>query len=301
MIRKLHGDRHVALRVSARHGLVPRVVLPLALALALATLASATRAAEAAATVPAATAAASTGAAAAGGPPVVLITGSNRGIGLEFAKQYAEKGWTVIATARDVAGASELQAIAAAHRNVTLEKLDVADSAQVAQLAAKYRGKPVDVLLHNAGWLGEKEKQSFDNLDYATFEQVLRTNTFAPLEISHAFMDNVLASQQKKIVVITSGLSSQTNTTRGGGLYFYRISKAGVNMAMRTLAAETRARGVKIGILAPGMVETRLLRASGYPAQGIAPDKSVAGVIRNIENLTQDAEIVLWDGSKVPW
>lgn len=233
--------------------------------------------------------------------PVVLITGSNRGIGLEFAKQYAEKGWTVIATARDLAGASELRAIAAAHRNVTLETLDVADSAQITQLATKYRGKPVDVLLHNAGWLGERDKQSFDNLDYATFEQVLRVNTFAPLEISHAFMDNVLASQQKKIVVITSGLSSQANTTRGGGLYFYRISKAGVNMAMRTLAAETRARGIKVGILAPGMVETRLLRASGYPAKGIAPEQSVAGVIRNIENLTQDAEILLWDGSKVPW
>lgn len=298
MIRSIHRGRSAALRVSARQRLAPRLVLPLALTLGLATLASATRAAEVAATAPAATAAASSGTA---GAPVVLITGSNRGIGLEFAKQYAEKGWTVIATARDIGGASELQAIAAAHRNVTLEKLDVADSTQVAQLAAKYRGKPVDVLLHNAGWLGEKEKQSFDNLDYATFEQVLRTNTFAPLEISHAFMDNVLASQQKKIVVITSGLSSQANTTRGGGLYFYRISKAGVNMAMRTLAAETRARGVKIGILAPGMVETRLLRASGFPAQGIAPEKSVAGVIRNIENLTQDAEIVLWDGSKVPW
>ncbi len=238
---------------------------------------------------------------AAGGPPVVLVTGSNRGIGLEFVRQYAEKGWNVIATARDPAAATELTALAAQHRNVVVEKLDVADSAQIATLAAKYRGKPVDLLLHNAGWLGEPKQQSFDNLDYAAFEEVLRVNTFAPLEISHAFMDNVLASRQKKIVVITSGLSSQANTKRGGGLYFYRISKAGVNMAMRTLAAETRASGVKVGILAPGMVETRLLRASGFPAQGISPAKSVSGVIRNIENLTQDAEILLYDGSVVPW
>ncbi|MCU0757662.1 MAG: SDR family oxidoreductase [Steroidobacteraceae bacterium] len=238
---------------------------------------------------------------AAGAAPVVLVTGSNRGIGLEFVRQYAQKGWTVIATARDPANAPELQALAARHRNVSLETLDVADSAQVAALAAKYRGRPVDVLLHNAGWLGERDKQSLENLDYATFEEVLRVNTFAPLEISRAFMENVLASSQKKIVVITSGLSSQANTRRGGGLYFYRISKAGVNMAMRTLAAETRDKGLKVGILAPGMVETRLLRASGYPAAGIPPQQSVAGVIRNIENLTQDAEIVLWDGSKVPW
>jgi len=237
----------------------------------------------------------------AGAPPVVLVTGSNRGIGLEFVRQYADKGWSVIATARDPGAATELAALAAQHKNVVIERLDVADSAQIAALAAKYRGKPVDLLLHNAGWLGETAQQSFDNLDYRTFEEVLRVNTFAPLEISHAFIDNVLASQQKKIVVITSGLSSQTNTKRGGGLYFYRISKAGVNMAMRTLAAETRARGVKVGILAPGMVETRLLRASGFPAQGISPQKSVSGVIRNIENLTQDAEIILYDGSVVPW
>jgi NAD(P)-dependent dehydrogenase (short-subunit alcohol dehydrogenase family) len=240
---------------------------------------------------------------AAGGsaPPVVLITGSNRGIGLELARQYAEKGWTVIATVRDPATATDLAALAAKHKNVTIDRFDVADPAQLQALAAKYKGKPIDVLLNNAGWLGEREKQSLDNLDYATFEEVLRVNTYAPLAVSRAFLDNVLASQQKKIVTITSGLSSQANTKRGGGLYFYRISKAGVNMAMRTLQAETRARGVKVGILAPGMVETRLLRASGYPAAGISPEQSVTGVIRNIENLTQDAEIVLYDGSIVPW
>jgi NAD(P)-dependent dehydrogenase (short-subunit alcohol dehydrogenase family) len=250
---------------------------------------------------PAASAASAPAPAAGGAPPVVLITGSNRGIGLEFARQYAEKGWTVIATARDPATATELAAIAAKHPNVTIDRFDVADPAQLQALVAKYRGKPIDVLLNNAGWLGEREKQSLDNLDYATFEEVMRVNAYAPLAISRAFLDNVLASQQKKIVTITSGLSSQANTTRGGGLYFYRISKAGVNMAMRTLQAETRARGVKVGILAPGMVDTRLLRASGYPVAGISPEKSVTGVIRNIENLTQDAQIVLYDGSIVPW
>ena len=236
-----------------------------------------------------------------GAPPVVLITGSNRGIGLEFARQYAQRGWTVIATTRDPATATELAALAAKHPNLTIDRFDVADPAQLQALVAKYRGKPIDVLLNNAGWLGEREKQSLDDLDYATFEEVMRVNAYAPLAISRAFLDNVLASQQKKIVTITSGLSSQANTTRGGGLYFYRISKAGVNMAMRTLQAETRAKGLKVGILAPGMVDTRLLRASGYPVAGITPEKSVTGVIRNIENLTQDAQIVLYDGSIVPW
>jgi NAD(P)-dependent dehydrogenase (short-subunit alcohol dehydrogenase family) len=251
--------------------------------------------------LPAAAFAAEAPVAASAAPPVVLITGSNRGIGLEFVRQYAEKGWTVIATARDPATATELAALAAKHRNVAVERFDVADAAQLQALVAKYRGRPIDVLVNNAGWLGEREQQSLDNLDYATFEEVMRVNTYAPLAISRAFLDNVVASSQKKIVTITSGLSSQTNTTRGGGLYFYRISKAGVNMAMRTLQAEVRAKGVKVGILAPGMVDTRLLRASGYPVAGITPEKSVTGVIRNIENLTQDAQIVLYDGSIVPW
>ncbi len=258
----------------------------------------ATLAADTASAAPASAAASAKGSAA---PPVVLITGSNRGIGLEFARQYAERGWTVIATVRDPVTATVLAALAAKHKNLTIDRLDVGDRAQIEALAAKYRGKPIDVLLNNAGWLGDRDKQSFDSLDYATFEEVLRINTYAPLAMSRAFLDNVLASPQKKIVTITSGLSSQANTTRGGGLYFYRLSKAAVNMAMRTLQAETRARGVKVGILAPGMVETRLLRASGFPGAGITPEKSVTGVIRNIDNLTQDAQIILYDGSIVPW
>ena len=158
------------------------------------------------------------------------------------------------------------------------------------------------MLLNNAGWLGDREKQALDALDYATFEEVLRVNTYAPLVMAQAFMENVVASPQKKIVTITSGLSSLTNTTRFGSLYFYRISKAGVNMAMRTLQAEVRAKGVKVGILAPGVVDTRLLRQSGFSGPGtLNTEQSVTAVIRNIENLTQDAEMILYTGEKLPW
>jgi NAD(P)-dependent dehydrogenase (short-subunit alcohol dehydrogenase family) len=169
-------------------------------------------------------------------------------------------------------------------------------------LAARLAGQPIDVLLNNAGWLGDRHKQSLSELDYATFEEVLRINTYAPLAMARAFMPNVLASTQKKIVVITSGLSSLTNTARFGNLYFYRLSKAAVNMAMRTLQAEVRDRGVKVGILAPGMVDTRLLRSSGYEGPGVieAP-QSVAAVMRHIEALTQDAEMTLYTGDKLPW
>jgi len=232
----------------------------------------------------------------------VLITGSNRGIGLEFARQYAEKGWRVIATARDPANATELAALVAKHSNLVVEPLDVSDNAAIDALAAKYRGEPVDVLLNNAGWLGDRDAQALDRLDYATFEEVLRVNTYAPMKLSQAFLDNVAASGQKKIIAITSGLSSLTNTTRFGSLYFYRVSKVGLNMAMRTLQAEVRGKGIKVGILAPGVVDTRLLRQSGWTGEALEPADSAAAVIRNIEALdNQDAKFTLYDGTNVAW
>ena len=232
----------------------------------------------------------------------VLITGSNRGIGLEFVRQYAAAGWKVIATTRDPKSATELVALAATRKNIIVEPLDVADNTQINVLAAKYKGQAIDVLLNNAGTLGDADKQSLNGFDYANFENVLRVNTYAPLAISRAFLGNVLASEQKKIVAITSGLSSIANTQRFGSLYFYRISKAGLNMAMRTLQAELRGKGVKVGILAPGVVETRLLRQSGYRGPGvITPEQSVTAVIANIAKLDQTAEITLYNGDKVPW
>jgi NAD(P)-dependent dehydrogenase (short-subunit alcohol dehydrogenase family) len=235
-------------------------------------------------------------------PAVILVTGANRGLGLEFVKQYAEAGWRVIACARDLPGATALRKLAAAHANISLESLDVGSLEQINDLAARLAGQPIDVLLNNAGWLGDRHKQSLAELDYATFEEVLRINTYAPLAMARAFMPHVLAGTQKKIAVITSGLSSLTNTARFGNLYFYRLSKAAVNMAMRTLQAEVRGQGVKVGILAPGMVDTRLLRSSGYEGPGVieAP-QSVAAVMRHIEALTQDAEMTLYTGEKLPW
>lgn len=235
-------------------------------------------------------------------PATVLITGSNRGIGLEFVRQYAARGWRVIASTRDPATATELAALAKTNpKLITVEKLDVANAADLAALAAKYKDQPIDVLLNNAGTLGDPGKQSFQQLDYATFEEVLRVNTYSPLVVSRALLDNVMASGQKKIVAITSGLSSIENTKRFGSLYFYRISKAGLNMAMRTLQAELRSKGVKVGILAPGVVETRLLRQSGFGGQGMTPEESVRTTMRNIDQLDDSADMRINTGEKLPW
>ncbi len=248
--------------------------------------------------------------AATGQTPRVLITGSNRGIGLEFARQYATLGWKVIATCRSPAAADELNAIAAQHNNVTVERLDVTDHAAIDALARKYHDKPIDVLLNNAGMLGDPEKQNhFGALDYSVMEQVYRTNTLGPLKMAEAFVDHVAASEQKKIVVITSGTASiarvvpQEDMRFFTSLYAYRLSKVALNMAMRVLAVDTKHKNILVGILAPGVVETRLLQQAGYGGRGIAPRESVSAVIRNIENLTPETagQYTLYTGETVPW
>ena len=242
--------------------------------------------------------------------PTVLITGSNRGIGLEFARQYAALGWQVLATCRTPATADELNTLAARSDNVTVEALDVSDHAAIDALAQKYRGVAIDVLLNNAGMLGDTTAQNvFGELDYAVLEQVYRVNTLGPLKMAEAFLDHVAASEQKKIVAITSGTASIARVVPAAdmrfftSLYAYRLSKVALNMAMRVLAVDTRERGILIGILAPGVVETRLLQQAGYGGRGMPPQDSVAAVIRNIENLTikTAGQYTLYNGETVPW
>jgi NAD(P)-dependent dehydrogenase (short-subunit alcohol dehydrogenase family) len=236
-------------------------------------------------------------------PAVVLITGANRGIGLEFARQYAERGWKVIATAREPDQATELKALVAAHPRLVIERLDVSDDEAIRALALKYRGQPIDVLLNNAGYLGEPDKQSFGKtLDYPTFEQILRVNTYAPVVVSQAFLDNVSASGQKKIIAMTSGIGSISVASRFGGLMFYRMSKAGLNLGMRAIQADVRAKGIKVGIVVPGEVETQMLRDSGYGGHGKPPAEAASALIKVIDNLNdQDAKMISLNGEVVPW
>lgn len=245
-----------------------------------------------------------------GEPPRVLITGSNRGIGLEFTRQYAEQGWHVVATCRSPAGAVDLNALAAQYQRVTVEGLDVTDHSAIDALAHKYRGVAIDVLLNNAGMLGDPKKQNhLGDLDYEVMQQVYRTNTLGPLKMAEAFLDHVAASQQKKIVVITSGTASIASVVPREdmgfftSLYAYRMSKVALNMAMRVLAVDAKDQNILVGILAPGVVETRLLQQAGYGGRGIEPRQSVTAVIKNIENLTSETagRYTLYTGETVPW
>jgi NAD(P)-dependent dehydrogenase (short-subunit alcohol dehydrogenase family) len=233
-------------------------------------------------------------------PSTVLITGSNRGIGLELARQYAAEGWRVIATCRRPAEAAELKALADANPRVTIEQLDVTDFAAVDALAAKYASTPIDVLMNNAGITGGPLPQVFGKMQWPVFEDVLRTNTIAPLKIAEAFVKHVEMSGQKKIVSVSSseGSISAVSSPR---MYFYRSSKAALNMEMRNLSYQLKKRGIAVGIINPGPVATDMMK--GVPMQLREIPTAAADIIRITKGLTLDNTGSFWnyDGVVLGW
>ena len=239
--------------------------------------------------------------------PVALVTGANRGIGLALSTVLAEKGWRVIATCRDPEHADELKALSARHPSVALERLDVTDSAGLQALEAKYHGQPIDVLINNAGILGNPEAQQLGNFDQKTFEDVMRVNAFAPLRVAQAFLDNVAASGQKKIVTLTSGAGSLAAVGQARDNYFYRMSKSASNMSMLLLQNEVRPRGVIVALVSPGPVDTQMNREwrHGAPPSPslLSPLESATAVVTVIEQLTPErgAHALSYDGREIPW
>lgn len=231
--------------------------------------------------------------------PTVLITGASRGIGLELARQYAGRGWNVIATARRPSAATALAQLAASHPRVAIEQLDVTDPQEIAALAAKYAGRPIDVLINNAGISG-KRGQRLGSLDYDDCREVLETNTIAPLRVTEALLPNVASSTQKKVVTLSSSEGSIT-LVDSPRAYCYRSSKAAVNMLMRNLAFDVRSRGIAVALVNPGPVATDMMKGVPMPLQ--APPEAVAKVIAIIDRLTPEATGRFWDhqGGELPW
>jgi NAD(P)-dependent dehydrogenase (short-subunit alcohol dehydrogenase family) len=238
-----------------------------------------------------------------GSPPTVLITGASRGIGLEFARQLAGRGWQVIATARDPAGSAELVALADADPDVTLEPLDVTDHAAVDQLAAKYRGRGIDLLLLNAA-LGPNPATAMAplaKLDFDNARLSFETNALGPVKLCQAFMDHVAASGRKQIVAISSDSGSFVAGAQKPILYNYKASKAALNMYLHTLAFETPRRSVTLVMLHPGLVGTNpgLMRFPGALKTG----DSVGQMLGVIEKLTpaDNGRFIDYRGETMPW
>ena len=230
----------------------------------------------------------------------VLITGANRGIGLEMARNYAKRGWTVIATARKPEKAADLNAIAAEYDKVAVEQLDVLNQEQVDALAAKYKGKPIDVLLNNAAILGAPDQQKFGTYDFDLLQRVMNTNVAGPLRMAEAFADNVVASEQKKIVAITSVQGSIT-LIRGDTIQFYNASKSALNMSMRAVANAVK-KGYAVNVLNADMMR-EALGNSNVRMRLLTPADSAEAVINVIDQYGFDMSGTFMDhrGAKIPW
>jgi NAD(P)-dependent dehydrogenase (short-subunit alcohol dehydrogenase family) len=232
----------------------------------------------------------------------VLITGANRGLGLEFARQYAARGYKVIATARQPDKATELRALQEKYPKVAIEELDVTNFAQVDALKAKYRGQPIDILINNAGVTGEPFKtQVFGKIDYSAFDPVMHVNVLAPLKMTEAFISNVEASRQKKVITVSSSMGSIAKSFGTG--YFYRSSKSAVNMIMYSLSKDLKARGIVIGLVNPGPTDTDMMAVFRGRAQLRRPEVATADMIRNIDGLTLETTgaYIQYDGTTLPW
>ena len=232
--------------------------------------------------------------------PTVLVTGSNRGIGYEFARQYAEQGWKVIATCRKPADATKLQALAEQYPNLTIEALDVTDHEQIDSLAAKYEGQPIDVLLNNAGISGGGENQFFGKFNYDVFQGVIDVNVIGPLKMAEAFVDHVAASKQKKIMSVSSSQGSIAQV-RVPMLYFYRASKSALNMVMTNLAKQLRGKKIIVGLVAPGATDTDFMKGVTIPLGD--PKDRVAGMMESIDNFTLEKTggYIEWTQKELPW
>jgi NAD(P)-dependent dehydrogenase (short-subunit alcohol dehydrogenase family) len=230
--------------------------------------------------------------------PTVLVTGANRGLGLEFARQYSADGWQVVAACRAPSDAEDLQRLAAASSGrIRVIELDVTDTASVRAAAAGLKGEAIDLLLNNAG-VGGPGGQQLGGLDYAAWARVLDVNTLGSMRVSEAFLENVAKSRERKIVTITSGMGSIEDNT-SGGRYAYRSSKAAVNMVMKSLAVDTASRGITCIVMNPGWVRTDMGGPGGKldPAESIKAMRSVIATLRPEDS----GRFLNHTGKSYPW
>ncbi|MGD2112075.1 MAG: SDR family oxidoreductase [Gammaproteobacteria bacterium] len=230
--------------------------------------------------------------------PNLLITGANRGIGLEFTRQYAQAGWQVFATCRHPAEAAALQDLAQ-RENVSLHRLDVTRPEDIYDIAWEMRAIPVDVLLNNAGIYLEWDYlgPALGAIRYDDWLRTIEVNTFGAVRLTEKLFPNVRDSERRLVVTITSHMGSIADI-HSPGSYYYRSSKAALNAAMQGLAEALKPHGIGVLLLHPGGVQTRM-----GPADGITPEESVRGMRRIIDRFdpADCGRFLRYDGSAMPW
>jgi NAD(P)-dependent dehydrogenase (short-subunit alcohol dehydrogenase family) len=221
----------------------------------------------------------------------VLVTGANRGLGLEYARQFAARGYEVIGTARDPGDAKELLAVAD-----RVDQLDVADPASVAGLARRLDGVPIDILVNNAG-VFDRRDVSLDKVDFEMMERTLAVNSLGPLRVVQALLPNLRKGERRIIASMSSQLGSIENSN--GRWYAYRSSKAALNQLNKTLSAELAGEGFVCVVLHPGWVRTDM----GGPEATYSPEQSVSGLVAVIEKLgpADNGRFYDFKGNPIPW
>lgn len=222
--------------------------------------------------------------------PTILVTGTNRGIGLEFVRQFAADGWRVLAGCRRPDKADALKEIAG---DVTIHPIDVARPDHIRDWAHRLRGQPIDILINNAGHGGDDEAA-----DPELWARVMQTNVIGPFEMARSFRPNLEAGDRKLIVNLTSRMGSIGDNGEGGA-YVYRSSKAALNAAMHSLAIDLRDKGITVLLFHPGWVKTDM----GGPEALIDVDTSVKGMRKKIDaaKLEDSGRFFNYDGKEIPW
>jgi NAD(P)-dependent dehydrogenase (short-subunit alcohol dehydrogenase family) len=217
-----------------------------------------------------------------------LVTGANRGIGLEYCRQLQQRGNTVIAVCREPSESLK-------DLGIRVEAgVDLTDKAAIADLQQRLQGTTIDVLINNAGIL---DRVTLENLDIDSIRQQFEVNAMGPLRLTHALLPNLTAGS--KVVFMTSRMGSIGDNTSGGS-YGYRMSKVALSMAGKSLSHDLRPRGIAVAILHPGLVKTRM---TGFTDSGITPEDSVQGLLDRIDELNLENTGTFWHakGEVLPW
>lgn len=227
----------------------------------------------------------------------VLVTGANRGIGLELARGYADDGDRVIAICRHPENANELQDIAsAAEGRLSVHAADVSDFTRIDALAQEIGDAAIDILINNAGIYGPRRQNATD-MDFDGWAHTFAVNTMAPLKMTQAFRPHLEKGAEKKVVIISSQMGSIERG--GGGYYAYRTTKAAANRLAKCLASDLAGSGLITVTMHPGWVRTDM----GGPSAPVQPADSAAGIRRVIAGLGKDdsGRFLQYDGTELPW
>jgi NAD(P)-dependent dehydrogenase (short-subunit alcohol dehydrogenase family) len=228
----------------------------------------------------------------------ILVTGSNRGLGLEWVRQYAAEDWRVYATCRYPAEADDLKRLAEQYPNVSVHRLDVTSHEDLYALRSELKDQGVDILLNNAGTYLEKAELSLGHINYEDWAKTMQVNTMGAVRVTEGLVGQLTRGSKRLVVVTSSHMGSITDIASAGS-YYYRSSKAALNAAAISLSLELKPRKIGLLIVHPGAVRTRM----GGPESILNPDESVTAMRGLLDRFTlsQSGLFLRYDGSEIPW